>query len=37
LDIINYYKDRINEVLNKKIDFSISFEDNKSPEKGIKV
>jgi hypothetical protein len=37
LDIINYYKDRINELLNKKIDFSISFEGDRSPEKNGKV
>lgn len=37
LDIINYYKERINEVLNKKIDFSITFEDHRPSEKGVKV
>jgi hypothetical protein len=25
LDIINYYKDRMTEVLSKKIDFTVSF------------
>ena len=27
LDIINYYRERINDLLNKKIDFTISFDD----------
>ncbi len=26
LDIINYYKDKINDLLNKKVDFTISFD-----------
>ena len=34
---MNYYKERINEILNKKIDFSISFDGDRSPEKGLKV
>jgi hypothetical protein len=37
LDIMNYYRDRINDLLNKKIDFTISFEGNRSPEKNVKV
>jgi hypothetical protein len=37
LDIINYYKERINELLSKKIDFTISFDANPSPEKNLKV
>jgi len=32
LDIINYYKDKINDLLNKKIDFTISF-DSYAPKK----
>jgi hypothetical protein len=26
LDIVNYYREKLTEVLNKKVDFSISFE-----------
>lgn len=37
LDIINYYKERINELLNKKIDFTISFDATPSPDKSFKV
>ena len=37
LDIINYYKERINELLNKKIDFTISFDSQPSPDKNLKV
>jgi hypothetical protein len=25
LDVMNYYKNKINDILNKKIDFTISF------------
>lgn len=35
LDIINYYKQKINELLNKKVDFTISFDSSPSKkEKG---
>jgi len=30
LDVMNFYKDKINDILNKKIDFTISFEDERS-------
>ena len=31
LEVVNYYRDRINDLLNKKIDFSISFDDSQAP------
>lgn len=37
LDIMNYYRDRINDLLNKKIDFTISFEDSRPLDKPTKV
>lgn len=36
LDVINYYRDRINELLNKKIDFTVSFDD-RTPQRTTKV
>lgn len=37
LDIINYYKDKITEVLSKKVDFTISFEEENNPKSSLKV
>lgn len=37
LDIINYYRDKIGDLLNKKVDFSISFEAEHSQKKHLKV
>ena len=37
LDIVNYYREKLTEVLNKKVDFSISFEEPSSQQKSIKV
>jgi hypothetical protein len=37
LDIINYYKDKITDVLNKKVDFTISFENESSKASYTKV
>lgn len=30
LDIINYYKDKISDLLNKKVDFTITFDNSSS-------
>ena len=37
LDIINYYRTRINELLNKKVDFTISFDDNTHTQHSLRV
>jgi hypothetical protein len=31
LEVVNFYRDKINDLLNKKIDFSISFDEVQAP------